>query len=400
MRGRKYYVHKVLVTVVAAMLLLTACSGARTNSGTTAAAGDSDNKKPLEPVKIGAVFPMTGGSAYYGQGYKRGMDLAMEQINKAGGVKNHPIELKVEDDKGTPVEGRNAAQKLISQDQVLGLIGAYNSTVTLAIKELATASKVVQLTPGSTTDAITLQASPYMFRNININSTQCIAMADYVADQLKLKKFVILADNSDYGRDGATVFTKEFASKGGQVLTTEYYKAGDKDFYALLTKVKSLNPEGVLISGYIAEGALIEKQAKELKFAPQFVAFGAFTTDKFIELAGDAAEGMVHISNFEPSVQYFPEAKDFIAAFKAKYNNEDPDQYGAYGYEAIQLFARAMELGGFTREGLKDGMTKIKDVKTILGNVTFDQNGQAFRKLLIVKIQGGKRVPQAAGGAK
>lgn len=373
---RKRWLSKIVATLCIGSLLA--------GCGTGATAQKS--------VKIGAIFPLTGGSAYEGQSFKNAIELARDEINANGGVNGVKLDIIFQDDKSKPAEGVSAAQKLITQDKVVALLGAFNSSVTLAIEDVSKREKVVQITPGSTADAVTEQGNPYMYRNILPNKVQGKAIADYAVTNLGLHKFAILAENTDYGRSGATVFENEVKAKGGSVIVKEYYNQGDTDFYVQLTKLKNSGAEGTFIAGLITEGAQIVKQARDLGVKTQFLGMGGFTNNKFHELAGGAEEGMIHSSYFEPDAyQYFPDSKSFVEAYKKKYG-VDPDMYAAGGYEAVYILAEAMKTGGFDREGIQKGMKQIKDLPGVQGPTTFDDKGQASKHLLFVKWSGGKRV--------
>lgn len=345
-------------------------------------------------VTVGAIFPLTGGSAYQGKSFKQAIELAQEEINAKGGINGAKLNILFEDDKGVPAEGVNAAQKLITQNKVSAILGNFNSSVTLAVRAVTEREKVVQLTPGSTADSITEPNHPYMFRNLMPNNFQGPELAKYTTKKLNLKNVAIIAENTDYGRSGAEQYKKTAEGLGGKVPAIEYYNQGDKDFYAQLTKLKNQNPEGIFIAGLITEGAQILKQARDLGIKTQWLGLGGFTNDKFFELSEGAANGMIHVSYFEPGAyQYFPESKSFVENYQKKYG-VSPDMYAANSYEAVYILAEAIKMaGGGDREKIREAMTKIKDLPGICGPTTFDKNGQAAKGLLFVKIENGKRVP-------
>lgn len=366
------------------LVIMTACQ-----NSTTSGKSEKDG-----PIKIGAVFPLTGGSAYQGKSFKQSIDLAAKEINAKGGVLGRKIEVLYEDDKSVPAEGVNAAQKLITQDKVSSILGAFNSSVSLAVRGVTEQNKVVQITPGSTADDITSPGHSYMFRNLMPNNAQGPAIAKYATEELGVKKVAILAENTDYGHSGVDSYQKTAEKLGAKVVAVEYYNLGDKDFVAQLTKIKNLHPDGVFIAGLITEGAQILKQADNLGIKAQWLGLGGFTNDQFYKLSEGAAEGMVHVSYFEPGAyDYFPDSKDFVENYKKEYS-VNPDMYAASGYEAMYILAEAIKKAGSDdREAIKEAMKKIKDLPGVTGPTTFDQNGQAKKKILFVKIENGKRVP-------
>ena len=372
-------------------LLLTFVMAMMTACGNSSTSGKGEEKGT---IKVGAVFPLTGGSAYQGKSFKQAIELATKEINAKGGVLDRDIEVLFEDDKGVPADGVNAAQKLITQDKVSSILGAFNSSVTLAVRGVTEQNKVVQLTPGSTADDITSPNHPYMFRNLMPNNAQGPAMAKYATEELGIKKVAILAENTDYGHSGVETYQKTAEKLGAKVSAIEYYNLGDKDFVAQLTKIKNLKPDGVFIAGLLTEGAQILKQANNLGIKTQWLGLGGFTNDQFYKLSEGAAEGMVHVSYFEPGAyNYFPDSKEFVENYKKEYG-VNPDMYAGNGYEAMYILAEAIkQAGSDDREAIKNAMSKMKDLPGITGPTTFDENGQAEKKMLFVKIQDGVRVP-------
>jgi branched-chain amino acid transport system substrate-binding protein len=373
---------------------LMGCGSQSSSSSTGGSSAGGSSGGDASSIKVGAIFPLTGGSAYQGKSFQEAIQLAQEEINAKGGIGGKKLDILFEDDKGVPADGVNAAQKLITKDKVSAIISNYNSSVTLAVRAVTEREKVVQLTPGSAADTVTEPGHPYMFRNLAANAVQAPALAKYATKKLNLKNVAILAENTDNGRSGADNYKKTTEQLGGKVLATEYYNLGDKDFYAQLTKLKGLNPEGVAIAGTITEGAQLLKQARDLGMKTQWLGTGGFTNDVFPKLAEGAAEGMIHISYFEPNAyQYYPNSKEFVENYNKKYS-KNPDMYAASGYEAAYIIAEAIKnAGGGDREKIREAMTKIKDLTGVTGPTTFDKNGQSDKLLLFVKVENGKRVP-------
>ncbi|MEH7342560.1 ABC transporter substrate-binding protein [Bacillus sp. JJ1532] len=396
MKKNKRWMKLLLASCIGSVMLFTTACGERGERGGEKTSGVGEGDTTTE-VNIGAIFPLTGHSAYQGKSFRQAIDLAVEEINEKGGVAGKKVNIMFEDDKGIPTEGVNAAQKLITQDKVSAILGNFNSSVTMAVRSVTEREKVVQLTPGSTADEITEPNHEYMFRNLNPNSAQGPAMAKYAASELNLKNIAILAENTDYGRSGADAFKETIEGKGDKISSVEFYNQGDKDFYAQLTKIKNANPDGIYISGLLTEGAQILKQARDLGIDTQWLGLGGFTNDNFPTLAEGAAEGMIHVSYFEPGAyDYFPDSKDFVENYNKKYG-VNPDMYAANGYEAMYILAEAIEkAGGGDREKIREAMAQIKDLPGVCGPTTFDENGQVNKQMLFVKIEDGKRVPIGA----
>lgn len=386
---------QLFILLLALSLIVTACSGnSGTSTGSVTQNGDTNNATEEEVINIGAIFPLTGGSAFQGNSFRQGIELAFAEINEQGGVAGKKLNVIFEDDKGIPAEGVNAAEKLITQDKVSAILGNFNSSVTLAVRAVTEREKVVQLTPGSTADEITEPGHPYMFRNLMPNSFQGPELAKYAFNVLNLKNIAIIAENTDYGRSGQEQFQKTIEELGGTIVAVEFYNHGDTDFYAQLTKMKNLNPDAIFISGLITEGAQILKQARDIDLKTQWLGMGGFTNDSFPELAEGAAEGMIHVSYFEPGAyEYFPDSREFVENYNRVYG-QNPDMYAANAYEAVYILAEAIRIAGSgDREAIREAMTQIKDLPGVCGPTTFDENGQAKKGLLFVRIENGKRVP-------
>ncbi|RXT02381.1 penicillin-binding protein activator [Ammoniphilus sp. CFH 90114] len=373
-------------------VVVSGCGG--TNTTEVGAGEQSTGENGSKVVKIGAVLPLTGVTAYYGTQIKQGIDLVLEELETQGGMEGLKIEVIYEDDKGIPAEAVNSTQKLITQDKVTAIIGPHSSSNTLAMRDITEREKVVQMTPAAGADNVTEPGHPYMFRYTLYNGQQAPVLAKFATEELQLKNIAVIAENTDFGRTAAEIFEKEVKDIGtSQVVSMEYYKPGDKDFYPQLTKMKNLSPDGVLISGTITEAAQIVKQIRDLGIEAKIMGTAALANDKFVELAGTAAEGVIHIGTFEPEAyDYFPDSKNMVERYKAKYGI-NPDMQVANGYGAMQIFAEAAKnSGGGDREKFREAMVALKEFPVVTGPVTFNENGQANQKLVIEKIENGKRV--------
>ncbi|HHW44729.1 MAG TPA: ABC transporter substrate-binding protein [Desulfotomaculum sp.] len=343
-------------------------------------------------IKIGLVGAMSGGGAIYGQQMKKGAELAVEEINKAGGINGKQVKLIVEDDKGSPQEAVKATEKLVSQDKIDYWMGTVNSSNTLAALEVTKKAGIPSMVPIATAEKITEMGSKNIFRNCANNPMQVKALVDYILANRPEKKFAILAENTDYGRDLVKIFEENLTKGGGTILATEYYKPGDKDFYNQLTKIKALNPEGFLVAGMIAEGSQIVKQARELGIRSQFYSFGGFMGNDPIKLSGEAAEGLIHTDYFSP-VSGDPVIEKFVNGYKAKYGEVPDTYYSASLYDAVYLYKTAVEKAGSTdKDKVNQAMSQIKDYQGVLGKITFDEKGQTITRVWISQIKNGKQV--------
>lgn len=350
-----------------------------------------------DEVRIGLHGPFSGPVAYSGELMKKGFLLAIEEINKTGGIKIAGKMLKiktfVEDDRASPAEGVAVTEKLITRDQVHAIVGPFNSSVGLAVAELSDRYKVLRLVPIAVADAITT-GHPWIFRNCPNQTMQTVQNAEWVVKQGKWKKFALLLENTDYGRGAGETWAKVVKGKGGEVLATEYYNLGDTDFTTQLTKIKGRDPEGIFLVGLITEGAQILRQAKQLGMNQQFIGLGGFASDKFIQLAGGSAEGLINNSYWEPNPK-IPKSVSFKENFE-KFSKMEAEMFSAATYDAVYILKEAFEKAGAlgtdtgSKEALRKAMHKV-DYVGVQGKTTFDEEGQATLHVHIVQVKDGKR---------
>ena len=350
-----------------------------------------------DAVRMGLHGPFTGPVAYSGELMKKGFLLAVDEVNKAGGIKigGKMIKIKefVEDDRATPAEGVAVTEKLITRDQVHAVVGPFNSSVGLAVAELSDRYKVVRVVPIAVADAIT-KGHPWVFRNCPNQTMQTVQNAEWAMKQGKWKKFALLLENTDYGRGGGETWSNVVKGKGGEILATEYFNLGDSDFTTQLTKIKAKDPEGIFLVGLITEGAQILRQARQLGMKQQFFGLGGFASDKFIQLAGGAAEGLINNSYWEPNPK-IPKSIAFKENFE-KFSKMEAEMFSAATYDAVYILKEAFEKAGVlgtdpeSKEALRKAMHKV-DYVGVQGRTTFDSEGQATLFVYIVTVKDGKR---------
>lgn len=355
-------------------------------------------------LRIGLVGPMTGPGVQYGQSMKEAAQLAVNQINDAGGVNGKKILLFMEDDESNPAKAVSSMQKLINSDQIAAAVGNYNSSCTLAAMGVTQRFKVPHLCPISTAAAITAGGNPYIFRNCATNPMQVGQLADWVFKHLskegQINKAAILHENTDYGTGIMEDFVENVKKDPNwELVANESYNPGDTDMVAQLTSIKGKNPAVLLIGGNVTEGAQIVRQAKEIDFPVQFLGLGGLSNDRFAELAGvENVEGIINVSYFEKDSPN-PLAQKFVQDYQKAYN-KDPDMFAAATYEAIDLIAHvARNLGGESwksvanlRQTLTEGIAALDDLPGVQGPTTFDEKGQADKLVYIIRWEGGKRV--------
>ena len=340
--------------------------------------------------KIGLIEPLSGNLAVYGQNIQKGVDLAVERINAAGGIKGKKIVMVYEDNVADPAKTVSAMKKLVTVDKVAAVIGAATSTATMAACPVAEESKVVLVAPPSTSPDITTKCGAYTFRVIASDSYQGVVMADVFWD-LGFKAAAAMFVNNDYGRGLNDAFISSFKKKGGKALGSVAFTKEGKDFRTELLKLKMSKAKAVMLVGHPAEGSIIFKQAKELGIDVQWLASEGLKTDETIKLAGGAAEGILVMApkvDTETSL-YKAFSKDYVAKYK-----EEPPIFADFAYDALNMIAKAIEAGGYSGPAIKDALHKIsQNYPGVTGDKTFDKNGDVAGTFEVWTIKGGKIVP-------
>jgi branched-chain amino acid transport system substrate-binding protein len=346
--------------------------------------------KESKVIRIGAVLPLTGDAAVWGKNTQEGIDLAVEELNKEGGIKGKKIEIVYEDSKALPQNGVSAIQKLITVDKVTVVIDNSVSSVCLAMAPIAEQNQVVILSTGSTAPKVS-EAGDYIFRIWNSDALEGKVMADYAFDSLNLKTTAIMFINNDYGVGLQDVFSREFQKKTGKILTSESFNQNESNFRTQLAKIKNTNPQALYLVGYPKEIPSVLKQAKELGTKAQVLGTVAFEDPQIITVAGDASEGLIYPYPVEPNKEDMA-VKEFLTKYKAKYNKE-PGITCDVGYDAVNMIAKAVESsGGETGPDIQKGLMMIKDFHGASGVMTFDENGDVNKSMGMKIIKEGKFV--------
>lgn len=295
----------------------------------------------LAQIKLGAAEALTGNAAQYGVPIRKGFELAMGEINAAGGINGQKLELMIEDEQGKKEEAINVFKKLIFQDKVLMLFGPTLSNSAQASNPVAQGAKVVVFGTSNTADGIT-SIGNYVFRN-SVTEADILPVTLKVALQKTgLKKVAVFYGNDDaFTKSGYDNFKKALEGLKISVTTTETFAKGDVDFKPQLTKIKASNPDAIVLSALVAEGAPVMVQARQLGINLPFLGGNGMNSPKIFELAKDSSDNLWVGSPW--SVENpAPENKKFIAAFQ-KAHNALPDQFAAQGYDAMHIVAQALK---------------------------------------------------------
>ena len=351
--------------VMAALLALTSCGAKETNE-----------------IKIGGIFPLSGAVAVYGVECKNGIDLAIEEINAAGGINGKNVVLISEDDEGNPDKTVNAYQKLTSKDGAKIIIGSLTSGCTQAITNRAQAQKVVQIAPAATAPAIT-DAGDYIFRACFIDPFQGRVGGKFSAETLNAKTAAILYDTgNDYSVGLTENFEAAFTQAGGKIVAKEAYTTNDKDFNAQLTKIKSANPDVVYLPDYYNVVALIAKQLRAQGIEAPIV--GA---DGWDGVLGNSSAEVLNgfYSNHYATDSTDPAVQAFVKKFNDKYS-KDPNSFAALGYDSVYILKDAIiKAGSDDATAVKEAL-KATNGDYVTGHLTFDEKRNPIKSAVMLEI--------------
>ncbi len=347
-----------------------------------------------DPIKLGIVAPMSGPNARYGAFSMHGAELAVKEINEAGGVDGHKIELYNADSQGTPVEGVSATRRLIDEDEAGFIIGDVSSSVTLAMQPVVEDAGVLLLNAASSNPKITYGAGvggyKWTFRNYPTDENRALIVAKYAAEQRGFTKFAVLSVDTDYGRS-AIEFTKKYLPEfKGEILSEDYYKEGEVDFRSVLSKIRDNGAQAIIMYGLADTTPIVARQMVELGLAGKvtLIGNGEFNTAKTIESAPTALEGAVEAAAWLPAWDS-PESKAFVEKFTTTYK-EVPNNHAYVHWDTVHLLAEAIhEAGSIDQEKVRDALSKIK-YKSPVGEVTFDDHNQARLPMILLQIENGK----------
>lgn len=338
-------------------------------------------------ILIGSYSSNTGATATFGVFQMRGIEMAVEEINAAGGINGKKIKHINYDNKSDNDETLAVVNRLISQDKVVAIIGEATSGRSKIGAQIAQQNKIPMLTSSATNPDVT-KVGNYIFRACFIDPFQGQVMAKFMIENLKFKKAAVLRDvKNDYSVGLSDVFKAELKKLGGEIVDDIAYQEGDIDFKSQLTSIKTKNPDVIFVPGYYNEVALLAKQLKEMGMKQILLGGDGWSSPKLYEIAKDAMNGH-YFSNHYTTESADPKTVQFVKNFKAKYN-EDADVMAALAYDATYMMVEAIKNAKETTpEAIRDGLAKIKDFKGVTGNITMNDNRDAIKSAVVVKIDG------------
>ncbi len=342
-----------------------------------------------DEIVIGEFGSLTGTAATFGTSTRDGIAMAIDEVNKAGGVLGKKIRVVVEDDRSQPEEAKTAITKLISKDRVVAVLGEVASSRSLAAAPVAQQSMIPMISPSSTNPGVT-QVGDYIFRVCFIDPFQGLVMAKFATNTLKVKNVAILRDiKNDYSVGLADVFIENFKKMGGKIVADQSYSEGDTDFSAQLTSLKSANPQAVFLPGYYGEVGLIARQAKKLGLNATLMGGDGWDSPKLFEIGGDSLNGAYfsnHYSVDDPSAAI----QKFVGEYKARYG-AIPDALAALAYDAAHILVDSMKKANST-DGpkLRDAIAQTKDYSGVTGNITIDKDRNSVKPAVVLQVKNGK----------
>lgn len=334
------------------------------------------------PLKIGVGGPMTGANAAFGAQLKAGAEQAVADINAAGGINGQKVELVVADDASKPEQGKSAANKMIS-DGIKYVIGHFNSGVSIPTSSDYEEAGILQISPASTNPQFTERKMWNTFRTCGRDDQQGVVAGDYIIQNFKGKKVAIVHDKTPYGK-GLADETQKTMNKGGvKEVIYEGINPGEKDYSALVSKLKAAGVDMVYYGGLHPEAGLLVRQMRDQGMSTVLFSGDGITDREFWTIAGPGAAGT--LMTFGPDPRANPAAKEVVERFKAK--GIDPEGYVLYSYAAAQVMKQAAEGAKSTdakkvAEYMHSGVT----FQTVLGPLAFDKKGDLTKKDYVVYI--------------
>lgn len=365
-------------------LLLAGCQAAET-------AGEGAEPQ-LSEIVIGVYEPMTGAQAAGGELTMQGVNLAYEQHSEVLGL---PIRMVLVDNRSDKAEAATAVQRLIEQENAVAIIGSYGSSNSMAGGEVAEKAHIPVMGCSPTNPLVTT-GKDYYFRACFIDPFQGRVMAKYAVEELGVERVAIIQDVAqDYSVGLASFFREafiEFTGSADGIVAFTSYQTGDQDFTAQLTSAMSENPDAIYAPGYFGDAALLAKQARELGYDGYIMGGDAWEAPELIEIAGDAAEGLIFSTHYHPDAAVNEASGQFVADFETEYG-ERPSAFAALGYDAYMLVYDAIETAGSPDpQAIRDAMASIQDYPAVTGTITMDTNGDAVKDAVILEVENGEFV--------
>lgn len=357
-----------------ASMIVGATSGALYATAVTAAAAATATSAVAPaagtPYLVGVSGPLTGQDAQYGEQWKRGFALALDDVNARGGINGRPLAFDFEDSRSDPRQAVAIAQKFVGDPRILIELGDFSSATSMAASPIYQRGRLVQFGFTNSHPDFT-KGGDYMWSTALSQAEEQPILAHYAVKRLGFKRIAVLYLNTDWGKTSKDIFADAARKDGAQVVAAEGYQPSDKDFRATLVRIAAAKPDSLVLISYYADGAQIARQARGAGLNQPIAAVGSVYSPKFIELGGAAVEGVYTESNFFPGDPR-PEVQAFAKRYRDAYHAE-PDTFAARAYDAMIVAAYAIRQYGANRQAIRDGLDKIQDVPSVIfGKTHFD----------------------------
>ncbi|WP_233256687.1 ABC transporter substrate-binding protein [Opitutus sp. ER46] len=342
-----------------------------------------------EPIKLGEYASLTGKEATFGQSAHRGVVMAVEELNAAGGILGRRLELVAEDDQSKPGEAATIVKKLISRDKVIAVIGEVASSRSLEGAAVCQAARIPMISPASTAPEVTARGD-YIFRACFIDPFQGTIMARFAQHTLHAKRVGIMSSITSAESVGLSrYFREQFARDGGTVALEQRYADGDKDFRAQLTAVRAAGVDALFIPGYYVEAALICKQARALGLQIPLFGIDGWESPELVRLGGAAVEGAYFATHFSPE-----DSAAAVVSFNTRFQKRwgvGSDTLAGLGYDSVMMLADALQRAGTTdAPKLRDALAATKDLVGVTGTITLDAQRNPTKSAVVLQVRGGK----------
>jgi branched-subunit amino acid ABC-type transport system permease component/ABC-type branched-subunit amino acid transport system substrate-binding protein len=370
---------RVFSSALALCLFLAGCGGAK-------------RAQTDDHIRIGVITSLTGPEAKFGLAQKYGYQMALEEINSAGGVLGRPLELAYQDDTSRPEVAMAAVEELAEDPTIVAIIGAYSSSSTFPASAVANRYQIPMMVPSAITDDITSQGYEWIFRICAPASSYARALLDFLVGEARATSLAIVYENTQFGSSVARAALERARAAGIRPVAFEAYDQGATDFTPLLMRVKSSNPDAVLFVSYLADATLLMRQSKEIDFNPKvFAAGGAgFSLPDFLKGAGETAEYTISVTQWTPDARW-PGSGQWAARFRDQFNYE-PSYHSVQAYISLKVLADAIaRAGSLNRRQVRDAIRATR-MDSIFGPISFDESGQNNHPVAITQVLGGKFV--------
>lgn len=345
-----------------------------------------------EPIVIGLFAPFTGENAEYGRSFKQAIDLYVAKLNEAGGIDGRPVEIVVSDDRSDPREAANIAQRYASDRRILATIGSFTSTAAMAAAPIFEREGVVQISPTSSHPDFTRIGS-YMFRNTTIQALEAPEIAKFVVENLGARKIAVAYRQDDWGLSASGFFEEAARDMGAQIVLSEGFIAGERDFRPFITRVRSANPDAIHIAMFYADAAVIAQQLKQAGLDIPVITASSLYHPEFLAQGGSAVEGYYVPTTFYPDSPD-PVVREFVDGYQELYGNI-PSSFASQAYDSVGLIVAAIRYvldsgQELTRQAIRDALYAMPPYPGVTGPIKYDENGDVVKGLTWLVVRDGR----------